>query len=219
GAACARGQGARLCAPALLRPARWESPMVTALLWRASGHDRPLSHHLHSDGDARDRLCLFPDPQGCGVAARPLYGLAQFRGDPDVPDRPAQSGRRNPCSRGCEHPNRVTARGTPPQRTFDMQSENRIFDHFATMMNGIAGTVAGAARAAEAAMRERAKEWIGRMDFVSREEFEAVKQMAATARAEAEALKARLDKLEGATAPSAASRAAARPAARKPKAP
>ncbi|ALC13403.1 accessory factor UbiK family protein [Sphingopyxis sp. 113P3] len=100
-----------------------------------------------------------------------------------------------------------------------MQSENRIFDDFAKMLNGIAGTVAGAGREAEAAMRERAKEWIGRMDFVSREEFEAVKQMAATARAEAEALKARLDKLEGATAPSAASRAAARPAARKPKAP
>ncbi|SKB92469.1 accessory factor UbiK family protein [Sphingopyxis flava] len=100
-----------------------------------------------------------------------------------------------------------------------MQSENRIFDDFAKMLNGIAGTVAGAGREAEAAMRERAKEWIGRMDFVSREEFEAVKQMAATARAEAEALKARLDKLEGAATPSAAPKSAARPAARKPKAP
>ncbi|AMG73420.1 accessory factor UbiK family protein [Sphingopyxis granuli] len=82
-----------------------------------------------------------------------------------------------------------------------MQSENRIFDDLAKMMNGIAGTVAGAGREAEAAMRERAKEWIGRMDFVSREEFEAVKAMAATARAEAEALKARLDALEGAPKP------------------
>jgi BMFP domain-containing protein YqiC len=52
------------------------------------------------------------------------------------------------------------------------------------------------------------------MDFVSREEFEAVKQMAATARAEAEALKARLDKLEGAAKPAAAPRAAAKPAAK-----
>ena len=94
-----------------------------------------------------------------------------------------------------------------------MQSENRIFDDLAKMINGIAGTVAGAGREAEAAMRERAKEFVGRMDFVSREEFEAVKEMAAKARAEAETLKARLDKLEG-----AAPKAAAKPAARKPQA-
>ncbi|PAL20452.1 accessory factor UbiK family protein [Sphingopyxis sp. GW247-27LB] len=103
-----------------------------------------------------------------------------------------------------------------------MQSENRIFDDFAKMVNGIAGTVAGAGREAEAAMRERAKEWIGRMDFVSREEFEAVKEMAAKARAEAEALKARLDKLEGAAKPAAVrtptAKPATKPAARKPKA-
>lgn len=100
-----------------------------------------------------------------------------------------------------------------------MQSENRFFDDLAKMVNGIAGTVAGAGREAEAAMRERAKEFVGRMDFVSREEFEAVKQMAATARAEAEALKARLDKLEGVAKPAAAKatatapKAAAKPAA------
>ncbi|WP_374524702.1 accessory factor UbiK family protein [Sphingopyxis sp.] len=94
-----------------------------------------------------------------------------------------------------------------------MQSENRFFDDLAKMVNGIAGTVAGAGREAESAMRERAKEFVGRMDFVSREEFEAVKQMAAKARAEAEALKARLDKLEGAAKPAAAKPAAAKPAA------
>lgn len=90
-----------------------------------------------------------------------------------------------------------------------MQSENRFFDDLAKMVNGVAGTVAGAGREAEAAMRERAKEWVGRMDFVSREEFEAVKQMAATARAETEALKARLDKLEGGAKPAAAPKAPA----------
>lgn len=84
-----------------------------------------------------------------------------------------------------------------------MQSENRVFDDLAKLVNGIAGTVAGAGREAEAAMRERAKEWIGTLDFVSREEFEAVKEMAAKARAEADALKARLDKLEGIAAPAA----------------
>lgn len=94
-----------------------------------------------------------------------------------------------------------------------MQSENRFFDDLARVMNGVAGTVAGAGREAEAAMRERAKEWIGRMDFVSREEFEAVKQMAGTARAEAEALKLRLDALEGkgAAAPKATPKRAAKP--------
>ena len=101
-----------------------------------------------------------------------------------------------------------------------MQSENRIFDDIAKVVNGFAGTVTGMGREAEAAMRERMKEFVSGMDFVSREEFEAVKQMAATARAETEALKARLDKLEGgakpAVAPKAAAKPAAKPAAAKP---
>lgn len=100
-----------------------------------------------------------------------------------------------------------------------MQSENRLFDDLARVLNGVAGTMAGAGREAEGAMRERMKEWIGRMDFVSREEFDAVKQMAATARAEAEALKLRLNALEGTgagAAPGAAAKAPTKRAA-KPK--
>lgn len=77
-----------------------------------------------------------------------------------------------------------------------MQTENRFFDDLAKLINGAAGTIAGMTREAEAAARERAKEWIGGLDFVSRDEFEAVKEMAAKAREEAEALKARLDALE-----------------------
>ncbi|WBO21123.1 accessory factor UbiK family protein [Sphingomonas abietis] len=77
-----------------------------------------------------------------------------------------------------------------------MQSENRFFDDFAKMMNGLAGTVAGAGREAEAQMREKAKGLFGGMDFVSREEFDAVKAMAAAARDEADALKARIDAIE-----------------------
>jgi len=77
-----------------------------------------------------------------------------------------------------------------------MQSENRMFDDLVKFVNGAAGTLAGMGREAEAATRERAKEWIGGLDFVSREEFEAVKAMAAAARDEADALKARLDALE-----------------------
>ncbi len=79
-----------------------------------------------------------------------------------------------------------------------MQSENRVFDDFVKLVNGAAGTIAGMGREAQAGARDRAKEWIGGLDFVSREEFEVVKAMAIAARDEADALKARLDKLEAA---------------------
>ena len=77
-----------------------------------------------------------------------------------------------------------------------MQSENRLFEDFAKLLNGAAGTIAGVGREAEAATREKAKEWIGGLDFVSRAEFETVKAIAIAAREEADALKARLDALE-----------------------
>lgn len=86
-----------------------------------------------------------------------------------------------------------------------MQSENRIFSDFVKFINGAAGTLAGAGREAESATREKAKEWIGGLDFVSRDEFDAVKAMAAAARDEADVLKARLDTLEG-KAPKGATR-------------
>jgi len=85
-----------------------------------------------------------------------------------------------------------------------MQSENKVFDDFVKLMNGAAGTLAGMGREAESTARSKAKEWIGGLDFVSREEFEAVKAMAAAARDEAEALKARLDALEKGFATAAA---------------
>jgi BMFP domain-containing protein YqiC len=77
-----------------------------------------------------------------------------------------------------------------------MQADNKLFDDFAKVMNGLAGTVAGMGREAEASARTRAREWIGGLDFVSREEFEVAKAMAVAARDEADALKARLDALE-----------------------
>ena len=76
-----------------------------------------------------------------------------------------------------------------------MQSENRLFDDFVKMMNGAAGTLAGVGREAEASFKERVKEWIAGMDFVSREEFDAVKAMAAAARDEVDELKAKVDAL------------------------
>ena len=81
-----------------------------------------------------------------------------------------------------------------------MQNENRIFDDIAKMMNGVAGSVAGMGREAQDAMRERTKEFVSGMDFVSREEFDAVKEMASKARAQADALTKRLDALEGKSA-------------------
>ncbi len=77
-----------------------------------------------------------------------------------------------------------------------MQSENRFFDDLGKVINGAAGTLAGMGREFEANAREKAKQWVSGMDFVSREEFDAVKAMAATAREEVELLKARLDALE-----------------------
>lgn len=77
-----------------------------------------------------------------------------------------------------------------------MQTENRLFDDFAKVLSGAAGTLAGMGREAEAGARARARDWIGGLDFVSRDEFEATKAMAAAARDEADALRARIEALE-----------------------
>jgi BMFP domain-containing protein YqiC len=101
-----------------------------------------------------------------------------------------------------------------------MQSENKVFDDFVKMVNGFAGTMAGMGREAESSAREKFKEWMGGADFVGRDEFEAVKMMAAAAREENEALKSRIGALEarlgggGATpAPKKASKPKAKPGA------
>ena len=77
-----------------------------------------------------------------------------------------------------------------------MQSEKRVVDDFVKMVNGFAGTVAGMGREAESSMRERMREWMAGADFVGRDEFEAVKAMAAAARDENDALAKRLATLE-----------------------
>jgi len=103
-----------------------------------------------------------------------------------------------------------------------MQSDNRFFEDLAKMMNGLAGTMAGVGREAESNAREKFKSWIGGFDFVSREEFEAVKAMAAAARDEVAALKAELaarkDKGHAPTsydAPAAAAKPAGKPRGKK----
>ena len=92
-----------------------------------------------------------------------------------------------------------------------MQSENRLFDDFVKVMNGAAGTLAGMTREAQVAMQERFREWIGGLDLVKRDEFEAVKAMAIAARDENEALRARIEALEG--KPAKAPRGKGRPGA------
>lgn len=77
-----------------------------------------------------------------------------------------------------------------------MQSENRIFDDLVKLANGAAGTLAGVGREAQAALRQKNREWMGGLDMVSRDEFDAVKAMAVAARDEADALRTRLDALE-----------------------
>jgi BMFP domain-containing protein YqiC len=77
-----------------------------------------------------------------------------------------------------------------------MQKENQLFEDMARLMSSVAGTVAGAGREAETRLRERLREMVGGMDFVSRDEFEAVKTLAGEARAELEALKAELAQLK-----------------------
>ena len=94
-----------------------------------------------------------------------------------------------------------------------MQSENRLFDDFVKVMNGAAGTLAGMTREAQAAMQERFREWIGGLDLIKRDEFEAVKAMAVAAREENEALRARIEALEGKAAKPARGKGTSRPAA------
>ncbi|MEE4153740.1 MAG: accessory factor UbiK family protein [Erythrobacter sp.] len=77
-----------------------------------------------------------------------------------------------------------------------MQSENPIIADFVKLANSAAGTMAGMTREARQSARERLREALGGMDFVSREEFETVKAMAQKAREQADAMEARLAELE-----------------------
>ena len=77
-----------------------------------------------------------------------------------------------------------------------MQTDNPIISDFVKLLNSAAGTLAGVSREGRDAARERAREVFGGLDFVSREEFEAVKALAAAAREHADKLEARLAALE-----------------------
>jgi len=77
-----------------------------------------------------------------------------------------------------------------------MQGSNRIFDDMSKLMSNAMGVAQGARDEAETAMKSMIDRWLADRDFVTREEFDAVRAMAQKAREENEALKARLDALE-----------------------
>ncbi len=77
-----------------------------------------------------------------------------------------------------------------------MQSRNRIMEDISQLMTNAMGVAQGAREEAETAMKSMIDRWLADRDFVTREEFEAVRAMAQKAREENEALKARLDALE-----------------------
>jgi BMFP domain-containing protein YqiC len=77
-----------------------------------------------------------------------------------------------------------------------MQSQNRFFDDLARVAAGALGTLSGVKSEVEARLREQLEKVLSGMDLVSRDEFEAVKAMAAKARSEQEDLANRLADLE-----------------------
>ena len=77
-----------------------------------------------------------------------------------------------------------------------MQTDNRLFDDLAKVANGALHTMSGVRDEIEVRIRERVERWLGEMDMVPREEFDAIKAVAQAARAEQEALTARVAALE-----------------------
>ena len=81
------------------------------------------------------------------------------------------------------------------------QTRSRFFDEIGRLMNDAAGVAQGARREVDTLFRTQAERILRDLDVVSREEFEAVKDMARMAREENEALKTRIAALEAAQAP------------------
>jgi BMFP domain-containing protein YqiC len=76
------------------------------------------------------------------------------------------------------------------------QTTNRIFDEMARLMNDAAGVADGVRKEVSTLVQSQAERILRDMDVVTREEFEAAKEMAAKAREENERLAARLAEVE-----------------------
>ncbi|WEK47460.1 MAG: accessory factor UbiK family protein [Candidatus Andeanibacterium colombiense] len=79
-----------------------------------------------------------------------------------------------------------------------MQSDNPMVSDFVKLVNSAAGTFAGMTREARESARDKVKGAFGGLDFITREEFDAVKEMASKAREENDKLAERLAALEAA---------------------
>ena len=79
-----------------------------------------------------------------------------------------------------------------------MQTQNKLLDDLARVASGAIGVAAGMREEVESRLRDQFERVLGRMDLVTREEFDAVKAMAVKAREEQEALSARVAALEAA---------------------
>lgn len=77
-----------------------------------------------------------------------------------------------------------------------MQTRNKIMDDISQLMTNAMGVAQGAREEAENAAKSLVDRWLADRDFVTREEFDAVRAMAQKAREENAALQARLDALE-----------------------
>ncbi|PWK59536.1 accessory factor UbiK family protein [Roseicyclus mahoneyensis] len=77
-----------------------------------------------------------------------------------------------------------------------MQTRNKIMEDISQLMTNAMGVAQGAKEEAETAMKSLIDRWLADRDFVTRDEFEAVRAMAQKAREENEALKARIAALE-----------------------
>tara|TARA_B110000261_G_scaffold144904_1_gene167905 strand:- start:307 stop:564 length:258 start_codon:yes stop_codon:yes gene_type:complete len=77
-----------------------------------------------------------------------------------------------------------------------MQSKNKFMDDIGQMMTNAMGVAQGAKDEAETAMKGLVDRWLADRDFVTREEFDAVRAMAQKAREENDALNTRLDAME-----------------------
>ena len=73
---------------------------------------------------------------------------------------------------------------------------NKILDDFAKLMTDMAGSAQGMRREMETAFQHQAEKFLAGMDLVKREEFDAVRDMAAKAREENDALAKKIAELE-----------------------
>ena len=77
-----------------------------------------------------------------------------------------------------------------------MQPSNRLFDDLSKLMTNAMGVAQGAKTEAETAVKSLMDRWLADRDFVTREEFDAVRAMAQKAREENDTLRARLDAID-----------------------